>query len=89
MSPMLFNQIRRKGQRRIPPLMRRGQAAQRGTTQLEFTSGQTANVHLPSLEFSSTKAADPLVIERTPAAERIAYTQDLQPIVKINMSDHV
>jgi hypothetical protein len=69
--------------------MRRGQATQRGTTQLEFSSGQTANVHLPSLEFSPAKAADPLVVERIPAPERIAYAQDRKPIVKINMSDHM
>lgn len=69
--------------------MRRGQATQRGTTQLEFSSGQTANVHLPSLKFSPAKNADPLVVERIPAPERIANAQDRQPIVEINMSDHM
>jgi hypothetical protein len=71
------------------PLMRRGQATERGTTQLEFSSGQTANVHLPALEFSPAKNADPLVIEGVPAPERIAYAQDRKPIVEIKVSDHV
>jgi hypothetical protein len=69
--------------------MRRGQATQRGTTQLEFSSGQTANVHLPPLEFSPAKYADPLVIERIPAPEGIAYAQDREPIIEIKMSDHM
>jgi hypothetical protein len=69
--------------------MRRGQATQRGTTQLEFPSWQTANVHLPSLKFSPAKNADPLVVERIPAPERIAYAQDRKPILEINMSDHM
>jgi hypothetical protein len=50
---------------------------------------QTANVHLPALEFSSTKSADSLVVERIPAPERISCAQDRQPIIEINMSDHV
>jgi hypothetical protein len=80
---MLFNRIRSNRQRRITPLMRRGQATQRGTPQLEFSSRQTANVHLPSLEFSPAKNADPLVVERIPAPERIAYAQDREPIIEI------
>jgi len=70
-------------------MMRRGQATQRGTTQLEFPSWQTANVHLPSLEFSPAKNANPLVVERIPAPERIAYAQDRKPIIEINMGDHM
>jgi hypothetical protein len=69
--------------------MRRGQAPQRGTTQLEFSSGQTANVHLAALKFSPAKNADPLVVERIPALQRIAYAQDRKPIIEINMSDHM
>ena len=69
--------------------MRRGQATQRGTTQLEFPSGQTANVHLPALKLSPAKNADPLVVERIPAPERIAYAQDRKPIIEINVSDHM
>jgi hypothetical protein len=69
--------------------MRRGQATQRGTTQLEFPSRQTANVHLAALKPSPAKNADPLVVERIPDPERIAYAQDRKPIIKINMSDHV
>ena len=69
--------------------MRRRQATQRGTAQLEFSSGQTANVHLPSLKFSPAKNADALVVERIPAPERIAYPQDRKAIIEINMSDHM
>jgi hypothetical protein len=69
--------------------MRRGQAPQRGTTQLEFSSGQTANVHLAALKFSPAKNADPLVVERIPVPGRIAYAQDREAIIKINMSDHM
>jgi hypothetical protein len=86
---MLFNRIRSNRQRRITPLMRRGQATHRGATQPEFSSRQTANVHLTALKFSPAKNADPLVIERVPAPERIAYAQDRKPIIKIKMSDHV
>jgi hypothetical protein len=69
--------------------MRRGRATQGGTTQFEFSSARTANVHLPSLEFSPARNADPLIIERIPAPERIAYAQDRKPIIKIRMSDHM
>ena len=69
--------------------MRRRQAPQRGTAQLEFSSGQTANVHLAALKFSPAKNADPLVVERIPALQRIAYAQDRKPIIEINMSDHM
>ncbi len=69
--------------------MRRGQAPQRRTTQLEFSSGQTANVHLAALKFSPAKNADPLVVERIPALQRIAYAQDRKPIIEINVSDHI
>jgi hypothetical protein len=47
-----------------------------------------ANVHLPPLKFSPAKNADPLVVERIPAPERIAYAQDPEPIIEIYMSDH-
>ena len=69
--------------------MRRRQAPQRGAAQLEFSSGQTANVHLAALKFSPAKNADPLVIERIPAPGTIAYAQDQEPIIEINMSDHI
>jgi hypothetical protein len=86
---MGFNSIRGNGQRRVTPLLWRGQATQRRTTQLEFSSWQTANVHLSTLKFSPAKNADPLVIERIPAPGRIAYAQDREPILEINMSDHM
>jgi hypothetical protein len=73
----------------MTPLMRREQATQGGTTQLEFSSGQTANVHLPALKLSPAKNADPLVVERIPDPERIACAQDRKPIIEINISDHV
>jgi hypothetical protein len=69
--------------------MRRGQATQRGTTQLEFSSRQTANVYLSAFKFSPAKNADPLVVERIPAPERIACAQDREPIIEIKMSDHM
>jgi hypothetical protein len=69
--------------------MRRGQASQGGTTQPEFSSGQTANVHLPALKFSPAENADPLVVERIPTPERITYAQDRESIIKIDMSDHM
>jgi hypothetical protein len=69
--------------------MRRGEASQRGATQLELTSGQTANVHLPALKLSPAKNADPLVVERIPDPEQIACAQDRKPIIEINISDHV
>jgi hypothetical protein len=47
-----------------------------------------ANVHLPPFKFSPAKNADPLVIERIPAFGRIAYAQDREPIIEINMSGH-
>src|SRR5712672_814621 len=87
--PMGFNSIRWNGRPRVTPLLRRGKTTQRGTTQLEFSSWQTANVHLSPLKFSPAKNADPLVIERIPAPGRIAYTQDREPIVEINMSNHM
>jgi hypothetical protein len=71
------------------PLLRRGQATQRGTTHLEFSSWQTANVHLSTLKFSPTQNAEPLVIERIPAPGRIAYAQDRKPIIEFNMGDHM
>jgi hypothetical protein len=89
MPPTLLNRIRPNGPRRATPLMGIGRASQGWTTQLEFTSGQTPNVHLPALEFSPTKNADPLVIERIPAPEGIAYAQNREPIIEINMSDHM
>ncbi len=87
--PMGFNSHQKQPPARVTPLLRRGQAPQRGTTQLEFSSCQTANVHLSSLKFSPAKNADSLVIERIPAPERIAYAQDREPIIEINMSDHM
>jgi hypothetical protein len=30
-----------------------------------------------------------LVVERIPAPEQIAYAQDREPIIEINMSDHM
>jgi hypothetical protein len=86
---MGLNSIRANGRPRVTPLLRRGQATQRGTTQLEFSSWQTANVHLSTLKFSPAKNADPLVIERIPAPGTIAYAQDQEPIIEINMSDHI
>jgi hypothetical protein len=87
--PMGFNRLRGNGPPRVTPLMRRGQTSQGGTTQLEFSSGQTANVHLPTLKPSPTKNAVPVVVERIPAPERIAYAQDREPIIEIEMSDHM
>jgi hypothetical protein len=69
--------------------MRRGQTSQGATTQSESSSGQPPNIHLPPLEFSLAKNADPLVVERIPAPERIAYAQDREAIIEINMSDHM
>ena len=69
--------------------MRRREASQRGATQLEFTFGQTTNVHLPALKFSPAKNADPLIIERIPAPGKITHAQDREPIIEINMSDHM
>ena len=89
MPPMLLNRIRADRRRRVTPLMRRGQASERWTTHLEFTPGQTANVHLPALKFSPAKNADPLVVKGIPAPKGIAYAQDREPIIEINMSDHM
>ncbi len=69
--------------------MRRGQAPQRRTTQLEFSSGQTANVHLPTLKLSPAKNAVSVVVERIPAPERIAYAQDRESIIEIKMGGHM
>jgi len=69
--------------------MRRRQAPQRGTAQLEFSSGQTANVHLAALKFSPAKNTVSVVVERIPAPERIAYAQDREPIIELKMSDHM
>jgi hypothetical protein len=44
---------------------------------------------LPPLKFSPAKNANPLFIEGIPAPEGIAYAQDRQPIIEINMSDHM
>jgi len=73
--PTLFTRIRTNRRPGIAPLMRRGQTSQGGTTQPELSSGQTANVHLPAVKLSAAKNADPLVIERIPAPEQIAYAQ--------------
>jgi hypothetical protein len=86
---MGFDSIRWNGRVGVTPLLRRGQATQRGTTHLEFSPWQTANVHLSTLKFSPAKNADPLIIERIPAPGRIAYAQDQEPIIEINMSDHM
>jgi hypothetical protein len=86
---MGFNSIRRNGPPRVTPLLRRGQATQRGTTQLEFSPSQTTNVHLSTLKFSAAKNAEPLIVERIPAPGRIAYAQDREPIIEINISDHM
>jgi hypothetical protein len=86
---MGFNSIGENGRPRVTPLLRRGQATQRGTTHLEFSSWQTPNVHLSTLKFSPAKNAEPLVVERIPAPGRIAYTQDREAIIEINMSDHM
>jgi hypothetical protein len=85
---MGFNSIRGNGRLGVTPLLRRGQATQRGTTQLEFSSWQTANVHLSPFKFSPAKNAEPLVVERIPAPGRIAYAQHREPIIEINMSGH-
>ena len=69
--------------------MRRRQAPQRGTGQLEFSSGQTANVHLPALKLSPAKNAVSLIVERIPLSDRISSTQDREPIIEVNMSDHM
>ena len=73
---------------RVTPLMRCGQASERGTTQLQFSSGQTPNIHLPPFKFPPAKNADSLVIERIPIPERIAYAQNRESIVEIEVSDH-
>src|SRR6476646_6390029 len=86
---MLFNRIRSNRWRRITPLMGLGQTPQRRTAQLEFSCGQTANVHLSALKFSLAQNADSLVVERIPAPERISYAQDREPIIEIKMSDHM
>jgi hypothetical protein len=86
---MSFNRIRSNQWRRITPLVRRGHAAQRGTAQLKFSSRQTANIHLSALEFSPAKNADSLVVERIPTPERIAYAQDREPIIEIEMGYHM
>jgi hypothetical protein len=44
---------------------------------------------LPAFKFSPAKIANPLVIERIPAPERIACTQDREPIIELDMSDHM
>jgi len=44
---------------------------------------------LPAFKFSPAKNADPLVIEGIPAPEGIAYAQDREPIIEINVSDHI
>jgi hypothetical protein len=44
---------------------------------------------LPALKFSPAKNADSLVIEGIPASEGIAYTQNREPVIEINMSDHM
>jgi hypothetical protein len=44
---------------------------------------------LPALKFSPAKNADSLVIEGIPAPEGIAYTQNREPVIEINMSDHM
>jgi len=44
---------------------------------------------LPAFKFSPARNADALVIERIPAPERIAYAQDREPIIEIDMSDHM
>jgi len=85
---MPFNQIRGNRWRRITPLVRRRKAPQRGAAQLEFSSGQTANVHLAPLKFSVAKNTDSMVVERIPAPE-ISYAQDRQPIIEIKTSDHM
>jgi hypothetical protein len=51
------------------PLMRRGQASERGTRQLQFSAGQTPNVYLPPFELPSAKNAEPLIVERIPIPE--------------------
>jgi hypothetical protein len=89
MPPILLNRIRPNWRHRATPLVGNGQASQGWATQLEFTSRQTPDVHLPALEFSPAKNADPLVIKRIPAPGGIAFAQDREPIIKINMSDHM
>jgi hypothetical protein len=87
---MLFDRVKsNRRRRRITPLMRRGQATQGGTTHLEFSSRQTANVHLAALKFSPAKNADALIVERFPAPKRIAYAQDRKSIIQISMRDHM
>src|SRR3954464_7704652 len=85
---MPFNRIRGNRWRRITPLMRRRQAPQRGTAELEFSSGQTANVHLSALKFSPAKNTVSLVVEGFPTPERISCAQDRQPIIELKMNDH-
>src|SRR6516164_9403784 len=70
------------------PLLRRRCASPSRTTQFQFSARQAADVHLPTLEFSSANRAHPLVVERIPASEGIARAQDREPIVEVQMSDH-
>ena len=69
--------------------MRRGHASECGTRQLQFSAGQTPNVDLSAFKFPSAKNAEPLVIERIPIPERIAFAQNRESIVEIEMSDHM
>ena len=69
--------------------MRRGEAPQGRATELEFSSGKTANVHLPSLKFPPAKNADPLVLDGIPAPDSVAYAQEREPIIEIKMGDHM
>src|SRR3954451_25439723 len=88
-TPPSFNRVRSNVRCRITPLMRCRHTSQRWAAQLEFSSGQTADVHLAALEFSSAKDADSLVVERIPTPERISCAQDRQPIIEIEMSNHM
>jgi hypothetical protein len=63
-------------------------ASKSRTVELVSAAGETPNFNLPAFELSLANAANPLIIERIPFPESISRTQDRQPIVEFNMSNH-
>ena len=58
------------------------------TAQFIFAIAEPADFHLTAVKFSFADNAKTLVVEGPPSSKSIFSTQDREPIIKLNVSDH-
>jgi len=59
------------------------------TAQFILVIAQAADFHLATVKFSLADNAKTLVVEGSPSSKSIFSTQDREPIIQINMRDHM